>query len=36
MWAHHMPTKGTFFIVDEGATWLSLDAALYDKLMKDV
>lgn|GEM_PF-1487283 len=34
MWAHHMPTSETFFIVDEGATWLPLDKALYDKLMK--
>lgn len=36
MWAHHMPTSETFFIVDEGATWLPLDKALYDKLMKDL
>ena len=36
MWAYHMPTKETFFIVDEGATWLPLDKALYDKLMKDL
>jgi hypothetical protein len=31
-----MPTKETFFIVDEGATWLPLDKALYDELMKDL
>jgi hypothetical protein len=36
MWAYHMPTKETFFIVDEGATWLPLDKARYNKLMKDL
>jgi hypothetical protein len=29
-------TPRRFFIVDEGATWLPLDKALYDKLMKDL
>jgi hypothetical protein len=31
-----MPTGETSFIVDESATWLPLDKALYDKLMKDL
>jgi hypothetical protein len=36
MWAHHMPSVETFYLIDEGATWLTLDETLYNKLMKDL
>ena len=36
LWAHHMPSKERFFITDEGETWLPLDEALYNQLLKDL
>ena len=36
MWAHHMPSTETFFITDEGETWMPLDEALYNRLFKDL
>jgi hypothetical protein len=36
MWAYYMPSKETFFITDKGETWLPLNEALYNRLLKDL